>query len=89
MSDASTTQPAASEPIAADSATLVVFGMSCPQCANNIDRQLLRIPGVKGTTTDLGTGDVTVQLTPGSVTREQLASAINESSYTLKEIRVP
>ena len=76
-------------PIASDSATLVVYGLSCPQCANNVDQQLYRLPGVKGIENDLGTGEFKVTLTPNTVTRAQLASAIEEASYTLKEIRVP
>src|SRR5687767_10611786 len=33
-----------SDPLPGSSATLVVHGMGCPMCANNIDKQLLRIP---------------------------------------------
>ena len=75
--------------IPGDSATLVVHGMSCPLCANNVDKQLLDVKGVKAVRVDMGTGEVLVELIPGVVvTRDQLAGAVDRSGFTLAEVRV-
>lgn len=74
--------------IPGDAATLVVHGMSCPLCANNVDKQLLDVKGVKNVWVDMGTGEVRVQLVPGVVvTRDQLAGAVDRSGFTLAEVR--
>ena len=85
----STRPAAASETIDADSATLVIHGMSCPQCSNNVNLQLATIEGVRDVTVDLGSGDVRVALVPGAVTRGQLRAAVARAGYTLREVRVP
>ena len=71
-------------------ATLIVHGMGCPLCANNIDKQLLAIPGVERVNVDLGSG--AVQVTMGGTNRptsEQLAAAVQQSGYTLVRIDMP
>ena len=87
------TQPvAAGEPsgvINADSATLTVFGMSCPQCSNNLNIQLSAIDGVNDVDVDLGSGDIQLQLEPGQVTVEQLRSRVVLAGYTFDGIRIP
>lgn len=71
-------------------ARLYVKGMSCPLCANNIDKQLLRVPGVQSVSVDLGSGLVLARLTPNnSPTREQLVGAIVQSGFTLDRIEMP
>ena len=79
-----------SEPIDADAATLVVFGMSCPQCASNVDKQLKRIDGVADIRTDLGSGDVIVEFAEGSArpTPAELGRAVELSGFTLQRIIV-
>ncbi len=82
--------PADTVPIASSSATLIVHGMSCPLCASNVDKQLLSIRGITSADVDMGTGAVTIKLAPGStVTRAQLADAVDKSGFTLTEVRVP
>ena len=77
-------------PIASAHATLVVYGMSCPLCANNVDKQLLDVPGVTGVQVDMSNGRVTVALAPDSgVSRKQLADAVQRSGFTLAEVHVP
>lgn len=76
-------------PITAASATLVVHGMSCPLCANNVDKQLLDVAGVTEVLVDMGTGEVTLNLAPDvPVTRRQLVEAVDRSGFTLAEVRV-
>lgn len=66
---------------------LTVHGLSCPLCSNNLDGQLRRIDGVEEATIDLNTGAVSVRLAEGhSVTRADLARAVEEAGFTLKDI---
>jgi len=75
------------QPIKASIATLVVHGMSCPQCSTNVDKQLLAVPGVEKVMINLGTGEVNVRLAPDQQpTGNQLAAAIKKSGYTLIRI---
>lgn len=77
-------------PITGSSATLIVHGMSCPLCANNVDKQLMAIPGVESVNVDMGSGEVKVALaTQPRVTRAQLARAVDASGFTLMEVRTP
>jgi copper chaperone CopZ len=71
-------------------ASLWVRGMGCPQCANNVDLQLLKIGGVEKVFVDLGSGRVLVRLSSAQPpTREQLAKAIDDSGFTLDRIEMP
>jgi copper chaperone CopZ len=77
-------------PIAAAQAILVVHGMSCPLCANNVDKQLLDVPGVTAVQVDMSNGQVAVALAAGAgVSRKQLADAVHRSGFTLAEVHVP
>lgn len=77
-------------PIDSPTATLVVHGMGCPLCANNVDKQLLAVPGVQRVNIDLGNGEVKVHLAEtGRPTKAQLARAITESGFTLVSIATP
>jgi copper chaperone len=78
------------EPIKGGRAVLTVFGMSCPLCANNVDKVLLDVPGVTGVSVDMGTGRADVSLdskTPP--TRRMLEDAVARSGFTLKSVEVP
>ncbi len=71
-------------------ATMYVKGMSCPLCANNIDQQLMRVPGVEHVSVNLGSGEVRAMLDPKRPpTRDQLANAIENSGFTLDRIESP
>lgn len=71
-------------------ATMYVKGMSCPLCANNIDKQLLAVGGVEKVTINLGKGTVIARLMPiNPPTRAQLEKAISESGFTLERIEMP
>lgn len=83
-------QRAEETPIESSSATLVVHGMGCPLCANNVDKQLLDVPGVTGVDIDLGSGTVNVQLAETNrPTQAQLAQAVEDSGFTLVSIATP
>lgn len=69
------------------SAVLLVHGLSCPLCANNIDAQLLKVPGVQAVAADLATGRVEVTFDPTHPpTRGALIAAVDESGFTLVNI---
>lgn len=81
---------ASAAPIASDSATLIVHGMSCPKCANNIDLQVREVRGVSDVEIDMRSGRVRVAFLPGLHPSERaLASAIERTGFTLVEIRTP
>lgn len=72
-----------------NTAVLYVHGMGCPQCAYNVDLQLLKITGVKNVKVDMSTGRVTAQYDPNQPpTRDQLAAAINETGFTLVKVEM-
>lgn len=67
-------------------ATFVVYGMSCPQCSANIDRQFQRIDGVSDVSIDLESGVVSVYFVPGTTpSPAAMRQAIVDSGFTLVE----
>ena len=85
-----TTHSAPRDGITGSSATLVVYGMSCPLCASNVEQQLQAVPGVTGVTIDMSTGETKLTLDGSNrTTRKMLADAIKRSGFTLKEVRIP
>jgi copper chaperone CopZ len=71
-------------------AVLTVHGMGCPQCANNVDSQLMKVPGVESVSIDMGSGRVLAKLSPSQhPTRDQLAKAIDHTGFTLVKIDMP
>lgn len=76
------------ETIVAPGATLVVFGLGCPLCANNLDLELGAIAGVTGVEVDLSTGEVGLSVADGaSVPRSVIASTVEDAGFTLKSVR--
>ena len=75
------------QPVTPPTATLVVHGLSCPQCATNVDKQLLAVKGVQQVNVNLGTGQVVVLVNKDQPpTGTQLADAVKKSGYTLVRI---
>lgn len=88
------TMQSQSEPAAKESrmitqdVELVVFGLSCPLCASNLDRHINIVPGVERSWIDLSTGNVQVTLQPGAeVSSAALAQAVRDAGFTLQSIR--
>ncbi len=70
-------------------AELVVFGLSCPLCASNLETQFRRIPGIAGHRTDLESGIIHVQVRQGGfVQTSALRRAVTDAGFTLQEIRL-
>ena len=93
QSTPSTTQPSTTamkfdnQPLTTPTATLLVHGLSCPQCSSNVDKQLMAVQGVQQVQVNLGTGQVNVKLNETHPpTSNQLATAIRKSGYTLVRI---
>ena len=77
-------QPAAGLVQATETVLLTVYGMSCPLCASNVDKQLLRIDGVKAVDVDLSSGLVTLLVSKSNPpSAASLAKAVSESGFTL------
>ncbi len=77
-------------PIAAPSATLTVQGLSCPLCASNVDKQLMKVDGVQSVSVDLGDGTIRVAFAgEARPTGAALRKAVEDSGYTLVSIDTP
>ncbi len=89
---ASENPPAAASAPATDGRTALIWvnGMGCPLCANNVDSQLKKVPGVEDVKINLGTGIVNVRLSSsGPSTQAQLEQAIDRTGFTLVRIQMP
>lgn len=72
------------------SATLTVYGLSCPLCANSTDQQLLKVAGVTSVEVDLGEGKVKVGLSGDPrPTRAALTKAVKDAGFTVIRIEEP
>src|SRR5690606_39235180 len=79
-------------PIEGTEATIVVRGLSCPKCANNVNLQLGKVEGVGETHIDMGAGEVRVvfdTLAPVNPSRAALARAITDAGFTVVDVRTP
>lgn len=77
-------------PLPGASATLKVQGLSCPLCASNVDKQLLRVAGVSDVSVDLGEGIVKVRFDPDAPpSAAALRQAVEGSGFTLAGITTP
>lgn len=77
-------------PLETEDATLVVRGLSCPKCANNVNLALGKLPGIAETHIDMGKGEVHVVFDPVSPARPskaQLARAITDAGFTIVDVR--
>jgi copper chaperone CopZ len=76
-------------PILEQDAELVVFGLSCPLCASNLETQFRRIPGIAGHRMDLDTGVIHLQVRQGGcVPTGSVKRAVEDAGFTLQSIRL-
>lgn len=69
-------------------AELVVNGLGCPQCASNVDVQLMRLPGVKKADVDLSRGVVTIAMAgERRPSPFQIREAVLDAGFTLVRIQ--
>jgi copper chaperone CopZ len=63
---------------------LNVTGMTCGNCARNIERKLAGTPGVKTARVDLAANTATVEFDPSATSVAALAAAIEKLGYQAK-----
>ncbi len=69
-------------------AEIVVYGLSCPLCASNLDEQIKRVDGVTAADIDLDTGHVAITVAPDAhVTVSALRRAVADAGFTLQAVR--
>ncbi|MEM6507139.1 MAG: heavy-metal-associated domain-containing protein [Planctomycetota bacterium] len=74
------------DPAQAD-AQVMVKGMSCPQCANNIKDIMERVDGIDQARVDLGAGRVLVAFAEGATIGEDaLLLAVEDAGFTPGEV---
>jgi copper chaperone CopZ len=78
-------------PAPANVAVIDAKGMSCPLCASNADRRLMKLDGVEWTRIDLGAGKVEVGLSETGDTpdAEQLKTAVRDAGFTAEGVTMP
>ncbi|MEM5311266.1 heavy metal translocating P-type ATPase [Paraburkholderia sp. JHI869] len=70
-------------PVATETATLAIGGMTCASCANRVEKALARVPGVAGVSVNLATEQATVNLRApltGEL-QDQLVAAVKKAGY--------
>ncbi|MBV8261201.1 MAG: heavy metal translocating P-type ATPase, partial [Paraburkholderia sp.] len=70
-------------PVATETATLAIGGMTCASCANRVEKALSRVPGAAGANVNLATEQATVNLRApltGEL-RDQLVAAVKKAGY--------
>lgn len=73
-----------------DTATLWVNGLSCPQCASNVDAQLLRVAGISDVKVDLSTGKIAIAMKGARrPSPAQLSHAVEDAGFTLAKVETP
>ncbi|MFG0305069.1 MAG: heavy-metal-associated domain-containing protein [Phycisphaerales bacterium JB040] len=75
------------EPVAGDTATLTVTGMSCPMCSTNLELELMDHPMIGEVTINLETSSVVIGFVGRShPTQLELANLVHDAGYTLVAI---
>lgn len=76
-------------PMTTKGATLTVLGLSCPNCATNIDLNLKELPNVQQVYVNLDTGMVDVDFRDADPRPSplQLATAVRNSGFTIVAVR--
>ncbi|HEY4803376.1 MAG TPA: copper ion binding protein, partial [Paraburkholderia sp.] len=70
-------------PVATETATFAIGGMTCASCANRVEKALARVPGVAGASVNLATEQATVNLRApltGEL-QDQLVAAVKKAGY--------
>jgi len=75
-------------PVATETATLAIGGMTCASCANRVEKALSRVPGVAGATVNLATEQATVNLRApltGDL-MDRLVAAVTKAGYAAQPL---
>jgi copper chaperone CopZ len=69
-------------PVADFEATqLAIEGMSCTSCASQVERSLLKMPGVASVSVDFAAATADVTYRPGAVSDGDLVKAVRKTGY--------
>lgn len=63
--------------------TFPVLGMSCASCASSAERLVKSAPGVVNASVNFGTGNLTVEYLPNSISTTEIRKAIQNGGYDL------
>lgn len=63
--------------------TFPVLGMSCASCASSAERLVKSAPGVVNASVNFGTGNLTVEYLPNSISTTKIRKAIQNGGYDL------
>lgn len=63
--------------------TLPVLGMSCASCASSAERLVKSAPGVVDASVNFGTGNLTVEYLPDSISTTEIRRAVQKGGYDL------
>jgi copper chaperone CopZ len=76
---------AAAPAIAGSRYALRVDGLACPFCAYGIEKQLSHVDGVKSITTDIGKGEVVIEMVDGKALDPAAAErAVKKAGFKLR-----
>lgn len=64
---------------------LALLGMTCVNCATNIERALNKVEGVLSASVNFASEKATVQYAPGATTRADLVAAVRKAGYDVVE----
>lgn len=88
VTDADKAAVKSKNPLTTNEAVLVVNGLGCPQCASNVDIQLVRLPGVDRADVDLSMGTVTITMSgKDRPTPNQINEAVLDAGFTLVRVQ--
>lgn len=65
--------------------TLDIQGMSCASCANKIEGNVLKVPGVESIKVLLSAGKVDVSYNEKDVKLEEIKNTIEDTGYKVKD----
>lgn len=60
--------------------TISVTGMTCGHCAQSVENELTKVPGVQDVKVDLASGNVEISST-GPIDDAAVAAAVDEAGY--------
>ena len=68
--------------------TLPITGMTCANCALNIERVVKKLPGVKDSSVNFASEQAAISFDPGQIQIQDLVSGIHDAGYGVPETRV-
>lgn len=83
-----TNAKALSSTVGAENVTLNITGMTCAACANRIEKNLSKVPGVDKANVNLATEKASVTFNPSEASVEDLIEKVKKTGYGVQEEKV-